>query len=445
MINFIQLVLSFVSSLILFYIVCKNVYRGEYLSCINIFAIFTIADVLFPAMIGSLSGEYLKFYYFEHIDTTDYFIATIMFLFAILLFVFGWLVKKNIRFSFSRNKCKKAFAISESALLLFFLLSVLISVLSLVYEYMACGSWEIFYSYKITRAYLVTIDYDSLLKRMVQLASEFNVPILFIVTSIGIVNVDNLKHKSLWSKLVPLVTLTISISTLYRGTILSFFVMLIISLQFKSDKNLTLWLDKIRNKKKIYRMAIFAVVGFIFYGAVRSVLSAERWDIQLSWGEAVLKTISQTFGTTLSAGARCIDYWLDNNPLFFGRSIYEMFYFFIPRTIWTNKPTHYGIVSITTAMGSPSTTMDAVSIPGELIVNFGMLGMLLIPVIGFVFRCFESLKNHPRYKYIYAATVSTLVTTTMWMSFTGFFSKIKYFPIYMIVVMIIVRKHKIEK
>ena len=194
-------------------------------------------------------------------------------------------------------------------------------------------------------------------------------------------------------------------------------------------------------------MAIWGVAAFVVYGAIRTNLTSQRWGTgSLTFTESVVKMITNTIGTSLIALARCLNYIASGGKYFGGQTILEMFYSLVPRQLWPDKPTQYGIISITTQMGSPSSTMDAVSIPGELFVNFGIVGVILIvPIIGMIFRMLENLRLSERYKYLYAATISGFVTTSMWMSFSGFFPRIKYFPIYIVVVMVLLRKRYFPK
>ncbi len=439
MLQIIQFIVSFIAIVALGLLVLKRFQKGEYISYLTLFALFAIVDVFIPGVIGALSGQYLIFHYFESASETEWLLATIIYTFAILLFALGWKISnKKVVFG---KQYKGAYTISERMLSCAFWLPVIIRIANLYIEYRACGSFAAFYEYKITRAYLVTIEYNSLFEKAIQFASEFTPNIMFIALSIGFVNAKKLKHKFFWSIIAPLVSLVMCVLSLYRGTFLTFGCALIVSLQFRTDLMST-FREKIRTHKRIFRYGILIAIVFFVYGAYRTQLNAERWDVSINFVESLIKTLTNTFGTSLSALTRCITYLSSGGEVFAGRSIYEMFYFFIPRSIWPGKPTHYGIVSLTTAMGSPTTTMDAVTIPGELLMNFGLLGILFIPIIGFIFKRLEMLKHSVRYKYLYAATISTMVTTSMWMSFTGFFAQIKYFPIYIIAIMLIIRKDR---
>lgn len=442
MLQSLQLIFSFVAIIALGLFVLKKFSKGEYISCLNMFSLFLIVDVFLPGVVGALTGQYLKFPYFKSASDVSYFLAITIFVFSVVLFLFGWLIKNSNYKITMGNQYQGLYLISEKMLMCAFWGSVLIKFANLYIEYKACGSFDAFYAFKITRVYLVTIEYQSLFAKAIQFMSEFATTILFISVSIGFVNSKALKYEKFWNYIAPLISLAVCALSLYRGTFLNFGCMMIVSLQYRTDLITTLR-EKIKSHKRIINIGILSVVMFFLYGAFRTQLNTEQWGESIGFGESLTNTLTNTFGTSLSALIRCIDYLSNGGELFWGKSMYEMFFFFIPRSIWIDKPTHYGIVSLTTAMGSPSTTMDAVTIPGEILLNFGILGIILIlPIIGVIFKKFESLKYSERYKYLYAATISTMITTSMWMSFTGFFAQIKYFPIYVLMLSLIIRKDK---
>ena len=436
-----QFVLSILGMIVLIFVVYKNIHNGEYISCKNLFAAFAFVDVFMPAFVGVFTGKYQHFSYFLISDNKMYSYATIIFFVAMFLFEFGWRITfgRNSYIQYEKKIKNNKMQINEILLMGFYLFSILISFLNLYIEFRACGTWEMFYEYKITRAYLVNIEYTSVFESIVHLASEFSISIMFITTSIGFVNYQQLQKKSFWHRWAPAISFFFVLTTLFRGTILAYACMLLVSLQFKNGNDTEIKLSP-KIKKRIKKIIVIACIGFVIYGGIRTSLTNERWENQISFSESVLQMISNTFGTTLVALARCLQYIRETKLVFHGRSIYEMFYALVPRSIWIDKPTHYGIVTLTMAMGSPSTTMDAVSIPGELIMNYDLFGLILVPFIGWIFKKYDKIKYSNRYRYIYAATVCTLVTTSMWMSFTGFFAKIKYFPIYFIVCYLIIKR-----
>ena len=438
-ISFMQIVVSLCAVFMLLKILYVNIKKNEYVSCLNLFSIFSIVDIFLPSILGAVTGKYQFFPYFRIRSSYTYFKATILFLIFIILFYFGW--KVRIRVKTYKKTVAYSYKISELWLFVFYWTAVLIYFLNLYIEYRTCGSFELFYQYKITRAYLITIQYNSILERIVSVASEFSTTIMFITTSIGFVNANYLKKKKFWKYIAPLFSFFIVVSTLYRGTILNYACMILISIQFKYYNNKKIILSN-KTKRTIKKLIGIAGICFVIYGGYRTMLNNKRWEIDTSFIESVSQMLSNTLGTTLVACARCIDFLTVKKKIFWGKSIFEMFSFFVPRQLWKSKPTSYGIITLTTAMGSPSTTMDAISIPGELLLNFDIWGILLIPFIGYIFKKYEKLKEHNRFKYIYASTVCALVTTSMWMSFTGFFSQIKYFPIYMCVCVMILKKQR---
>lgn len=439
MIILIQIFLTLIAIIVCSSRLLINIFsRNQYVNYENIFLILLIVDVFFPGFIGAISGYYQKFPYFVIQNDSSYLLSVVIFVFGTILFALGFKLADNITIKQLKPDPTQEFSISEPMLLLSFLFAVGVMLANLFNEYLSIGSWELFYQYKIARVYLVTVEHTSIFAKLIGFASELTLIILFMTMSIGLVNGSKLRHSFFWEKVAPIVAFILTLTTMYRGTILQYGVVLVLSLQYKYNWKLA---QKLRGQ--IIRLGIFFILAFVIYGTLRTSLNNSYWgEEQLGFVDSVFTMLTNTLGTSLIAGARCIEYLNAGNPLFWGESIIQMFYSFIPRSIWLDKPTQYGIITLTTAMGSPNTTMDAITIPGELLLNFDFLGLLLIVLVGCIFGLMEKMRESNRFRYLYIASLSPLVTTSMWMSFTGFFAQTKHFPIYVIVIALIFRKKK---
>lgn len=400
-------------------------------------ALFVIADLFMPAAIGAITGKYLNYHYFNISDNNSYFIALFVYSMSICFFLLGF--KSKFHFSFKNSN--EIYYINERRLQLVLLFFILVVILNLYNEYSFCGGLDAFINYKFKRVYAVSIQYNSTFKSIIRLFSEFSFTSILVIISIGFMNADELKHRFFWKFVSPLIGLIIALTTMYRGAIIELMCMLILAMQLKYFEKLGKIPASI--KRKLITLGYIAIFGFLLYGAVRNSMSAQAWGSDsIPLLTSISEMLTDTLGNSLSALSRCIEYVNSGKSLFWGQSIFNMMiYPFIPRNIWVGKPVLYGIVTLTTAMGSPDTTMDAITIPGELIMNFGYIGLILIIMIGKIYKYLESLKYHNRYKYLYVATVFSLVSTPLWMSFTGFFAKIRYFPVYMLIIVFVVRKN----
>ena len=437
LIDLLQIILSLSVLSYLFCALFNAFIKNEFVSLHNIVLLFMIADVFVPAFIGAVTGRYLKYPYFDIQNNDVYFLSTLVFTVFLFLFETTWYLLKRRKTRFFVLDRPR---LCEGRLLFCWLASIFVMLAYFGIEFRACGSWSAFYQFKISRVYLVTIEYQSILDRIVAICFDFAPTVIALCASIALANRRKFKRSLFWGFICPIVSFLFLFLTLYRGTIIAFFCMLILSIQ---PNGLFASLYKKRRFKRT-ALCVAAVAGFLFlvYGGYRTKLNNARWGEETSFFNSVVQMVVDTFGNSLVALARCLNYRIDGRPLFYGRSIFEMFYTFVPRALWVNKPEQYGVITLTTAMGSPQTTMDAVTMPGELIMNFSYFGLLMTPLIVIGFLAIEKMRDSPRFKYIYFSTIFSVVTASCWMSFTGFFAQVKYYIIYFIVCFFVFKERK---
>lgn len=411
----------------------------------NIIALLAIIDMFFPAIMGYLSGEYYVYSYIKNFSNDEILDTVVLADLSLLFFLLGYETCPRfcIRRSYIRNNGSKYdYTLREKWLYFFYFFAIFLILWQLFYEYKSLGSFAAFYDYKIKRVYLYTVEYTGPIAKLLSVLYESAFGILLSVTSIMVSNSKRYNKRS-WKLLFPMVSGLLCLTTLSRGTILSFFLCIVASLEYTGQFPYGATSKRTRERIKIY--SILGVIGFCIFGAYRTNLTNQLWNnTSMSFLESLSRMITNTLGVTLIAFARCIRYVADGGSLFGGTTYIQMFLAFIPRSIMPNKPTQYGVINLTKAMGSPATTMDAVSMPGELIMNFGFCGLILMFVWGMIICGMDRLKESERGKYFLAAKITSIATTAWWMSFTGFFAQVKYFPIYIIVLCLIIRRVRIS-
>lgn len=433
--------------------------KKRYLNALNYLTLYLIIDVFLPAIYGGITGNFCIYSYFNIISEESIFLSVFIFGIAGFIFYMGYINISNKKIVISSvrdygDNYEIRYNININWLYIIYIYALFLIIWKLYFEYSSCGSYQVFYKYKITRAYLQTLNYRNSLENLLGVLNESAMTLLMIVTSIMITNARKYGKNFLWGCFFPVLTFIIALTTLYRGTILSYALMLMLSFEYKMYDDLKQNDYFVQNikvifskyKKIILKVAIFGVIGFVIYGAIRTNLSMQRWgNGGLSISKSITSMFKSTLGVSLIALARVIEYVNSGKSLFHGESITQMFLSFIPRSFYPNKPTQYGIITLSTAMGSPTTTMDAVTMAGEMIINFGYIGIILVSLFGFFFGKFDRLKYNERYKFMYCALINGIVTKTFWMSFTGLFATFKYFPIYIIATCLILSKNYIKK
>lgn len=274
-----------------------------------------------------------------------------------------------------------------------------------------------------------------------------------IIMSIAIILAARSLHPALRLIVFPLIGLLVSLTTFFRGTPLSYFVALAAIAELRTSTAGQRWFA--RHAPAL--LLVFAgVMLFLGYGVIRNtaVLAAQHE------AEAASGTVAPTAapiirlpGVPGTSGAPAVSpdvvpvvtqealsyeagrvlrgeglvglssivaYYPSELSYLGGTTIRDMLLLPIPRSIWRDKPSWYGIAQITRGMGEPSSTQSAVTIPGELYANFGPLGVLGTFVFGLFFGYFHRMRHGRRFRYVYAAILLPLVFVTFWMSTTGF-------------------------
>ena len=408
--------------------------KKEYITTFNIVMLLMIVDIYLPAIIGNITGDYYSIPYVKPLMDKEVSIAVLIIIISNILLIIGYYLN-------NRHPRKSGFnyVINKKWLYFFFYFSIIITLYKLYLDYKSFGDFIAFFEFKIARAYLVTVENESSIYSLVNVLSELSQTIRFMVIGIA------MTHRDLFSKrdITILLTLTILLCLigLSRGAFLTLFVSIIASIEYTSRNGFSPLL-----KKRIKIIAAIGIAAFVLYGGLRKSFTNEYWEAEdYGFVANAITSVKKSTGASLIAIVRCLRYVESGSPLFNGESYSGMFLSFVPRSVMPNKPKIYGVEILTIAQGSPDTTMDAVTMPGEAIMNFGYIGLIIMVIWGGIFKWLDKLKYYPRMKYFLAAEVFSLASTSNWMAFTGLFAQLKYLLFYYIVLLLIVKIKKNEK
>lgn len=434
------IIFSLLGILLLLTNLLKSFKKGKYITIVNIVSVVTIVDLYIPAILGHLSGKYFELSYVNPLTDSEVLATVIIadFAYAILLFSYN-VFKPKIQ-----NKKKNTITfINLKRAKLVFLAAVGIYVLDLFFTYKSFGSWVEFYAFKLARAYAVSVEPQNGFAHLISILSEMSYIIMLMMFDVLLTQKEKIKKREFVFYMTLLIVL--SVVSLSRGTIIGVFFSIMSIFEYTHFRNGGITKDM---KRRIKKYALIGICCFAVFGGMRNILqSSFFYDENNGIIESTLKAANNTFGNSLIALARTVRYVESDSPLFYGQSYSEMFLSLIPRSIMPSKPQLYGVQTLTMAEGSPETTMDAITMPGELIMNFGYIGVVLMFLWGLIFKIFDSFRYKERLIYFISAAIFALSTTCSWMSFTGFFAQTKYIIVYYLALryVIKIRRFKTEE
>jgi oligosaccharide repeat unit polymerase len=395
-------------------------------------AILAIVDIFLPAIVGNILGEYFSLPYEKPIKDEEALIAVIIAGISIFILSIGYFGthprKPRVNVFF--------YSINKKWLYFFFFSSVAVYFLNMYYDMKAAGGFAEYYTFKLTRAYLVKIEDKDAFASMLGLTSEFLSPFRLIALSIVLGNKDKFEPRI--RRFVVSLTILLYVFSLYRGSFINLFICIIAIYEYRGTLG--------NNEQFVSKMKKFAIVGvsvFFLYGGIRSTLQkSNREESDAGVVANMRSSMINSTGASLMAIVSSERYLKQSKPLFYGQSYYEMFLSLVPRSIMPNKPKIYGIETLNIAKGHPDTTMDAITMPGEAIMNFGYFGLIIMLFWGILFKLIDSFRYYPRMKYFLAATVFSIASTCNWMSFTGFFGQTKYILFLYILIVLVLQKRR---
>ena len=239
----------------------------------------------------------------------------------------------------------------------------------------------------------------------------------------------------LWGWVLPGVAWVLTLTTFYRAYQLNFFLALafietcrIRVSKFHPDARLDRTASpgaKTSITPRIKILATVAVLLFLFYGAYRQYHSSFQYGKPVSVAGALTSQGGELVrGWGVIGLASILHGYRDDESRLGGTSVATTFFMPVPRPLWPGKPERYGAEEVTRRMGWPTTTQSAITMPGELYANFGLLGLPLVAAFGFFFRAVYRRRLHPKLLFVYAFFVPHAVLLTHWMSSSGLMTSV---------------------
>tara|TARA_B100000575_G_scaffold282606_1_gene274520 strand:- start:407 stop:1708 length:1302 start_codon:yes stop_codon:yes gene_type:complete len=261
--------------------------------------------------------------------------------------------------------------------------------------------------------------------------------IIFVLIGVVCKNSKNINLKILFLVSIGFI---ISATSFFRGTILVFAIGLY---NIYSSKTRIIGVDKKPgfDLKKL-TFLLMPLFLFLLAGNVRSKLGSGFIGIDNNY--SVIKELQANIaGHGLYGISMIISHYPDKIGYFSGKTIIDMLLLPIPRSIYTSKPEWYGIDDITRKMGLPESSQTAVTMPGELIANFGMIGLPIMILVGifYGYAMINCNKNNVIF-YIYSFWVFQSISIMNWMGFTGLINSIISLPPIALVLYPLLKKPK---
>jgi len=422
-----------------------NLRKEKYqITPISFFYLLLLVDVIMPAILFELSGMPRYPQYFGLITREEIIKSLGVFVVAAIFFTIGYRWKVLRIFEFEKKKCD--YKLRYKMVYFMYVMVLVVIALNMYFEIKNIGGLDLYYIHRIKRVYLATIEPKSVFEKIIMVLSGKSSDMLILLNGLLFFNRFKYNKKIKWGIISPLITFFIILTRLHRGTILNFFISIIIIEVFRiqnSNFKMPKFATKI-TRRKLIKISFFAIGMFLVFGTIRGSLNSSVWGYDISLYESFLRQLKNNFGVSLIALARVLKHFKSFDELMYGRTVYEMFYFFFPRSIWVEKPVKYGIISANILMGSPSSTMDAITMPGEMIANFGVWGVAMVSLFGYYYKVFKHYLYNEKYISIYAALLPT-ITVPFWMSFTGLFSQMVYLPMYLIMIKLAHKKRFVRE
>ncbi len=265
-------------------------------------------------------------------------------------------------------------------------------------------------------------------------------PVFVVLT--GILFFFRYRHgkRLLWGWVLPVVAWLLTVSTFYRGYQLNLFL----SLAFIETSRHRV--ERLRPDAALERtqptrprggltgrtkaLAAVAVVLFVLYGAFRQYNSSFQYGRPVSFTSALVDQGGELVrGWGVIGLTSILHVYPEDQEQLGGKSIATTFFMPVPRPLWPGKPERYGAEEVTRRMGWPITTQSAISMPGELYANFGLLGIPMVGGFGMIFGVIYRRRLRPRLFFVYAFFVPHSVLLTHWMSSTGFMTSVTQYSL----------------
>lgn len=239
---------------------------------------------------------------------------------------------------------------------------------------------------------------------------------------------EHFRNKWIYSYVMPFLAVILSMVTAYRGLVL-FVIVTLAFIETERNKNIY-HKDASGNKpRKQLKLMILTTISFVFIFSIYSGVR-DGYRSMVASGVTSKFEIKNTNifykGYGLIGVSQIVAQYGETQKHLDGKTYFDMLMLPVPRLIYTSKPVWYGTDDITILMGWPKTTMSAVSMPGEAFANFGIYGLFVAVLFGalygFVYKKIQISSYH--YLLITPTVSFQMMSTTNWMSFTGFMNSL---------------------
>ena len=419
---------------------------GEFVTPFILLVCFSIVDVFIPLGYFAFNGvpdhPYIPKYSIDAYARA----ALIYFVFIYILYLGYLLVTPKPYTAVQREqRCLSLFKISTYRFSVIYVSTVSLLTLNLFLNSDRFGSFNSYLLVKSKRYdYGIADELSGFFEKFFVHFEGTLIYIHVILTFILVYHARVRRNKNYYTVFLVIIGYLPCLLTFQKGTQLNYFIGLYLVLYLASIERRSIAGEKllipIRINLPVTLLGLAGVFAFTAYGALRN------YSHDVAFGIAGSRSVWLADLARFIRGEGLIGLtWIDQSydsaaNLLMGKTYFDMLLLPIPRVFYTNKPSWYGVSDITRGIGGPSTTQDAVTMPGEIIANFGIEALFLAILWGLLFGLIYRFRWSTRFKIVYAAIVFQVVSVSAWMSYTGFTNSMKNILIYIIIVNFIYRK-----
>jgi oligosaccharide repeat unit polymerase len=412
-----------------------------------ILLVLAVADTFLPAVLWAYSGIPEGPEWADPLDYENLTVGVCYYLVAYALFVTGFVVYGGS----GKRVGNSEFVWTIKGRMFWFLLlgSLGLTLFSLGAEINYYGSIESWFAQKILIRWEGNLDRAS--SQSFWELIIWSIPFRMIFSLLVLVGFRyryEMKAPRLLGMVFPILAFCFALSTFFRGSILLFLIGLgfVEYIRTKADRPRSRdGSGEARSRKLVIGTFLSGILLFVVYGAVRDRLSVEAWESEAPTESAAYRVLAQ--GSGLHGVSSIIKHYDNDASRLGGKTYFDMLLLPVPRFFYTSKPEWYGIDDITRGMGWPESTQSAVTMPGEAFANFGLWGLLLMPLKGVIFGILYKLCSRFRqpFLFLYPSVVLYMLFITNWMSFTGFANQLINFVTAILLLSIMFKKKTVSR
>jgi hypothetical protein len=406
--------LNLISMIGLIYLSYRLIYLNK-ITWFTVIILFTILDFYIPSFIDSINFQDNLYIFNDKISRISTVPAFVFFCCCQLVFILFYLSKNKHR------KSIKNISISKKLILSLIFFTFLIKYLEII----SFNDFQTWFLIKSTQRFS-SIYVDSNIQNVsLYNFSVLSFPIFYRLTLALIFLREITSNKS--QKTYWIMLLLLAIFGFFRGAIIHILILWVAAKLKKNEIRLN----------NLIKLGIGGFMIISIYGAFR-----DRGELTK---ESYQESLNNIFAGHGYLGFNNIyDKFGNKYDYMYGKTYIDMLLLPVPRSIYTSKPLWYGIDDINNKLGYPKTTQTSVTWPGELFANFGWFGILLVPLIVFVFIMIEMFIMKFSYPEVLDPLLIPVAFVFNWMSFTGLVNSVIYiFPI--VIVIYLMKKYKFIK